>query len=167
MLLLLLLLYLVLFLYLSPSAIPLYRHIKSPPVSSSVYQANLISMLTMLMKMSWNIQRTISCVLFATISNGTNTTKKREKKIKPTNRRRNGSTKSEKRRNWERPSQSDEMEIESAHCCHCRNKEAENKKNKHEKTINIQHVLLHHVDNKVGKSIKYFYLCSISHGIAI
>lgn len=49
------------------SALYLSRHIKSPPVSVlPFYRANLISMLTMLMKMSWNIQRTISCVLFAT-----------------------------------------------------------------------------------------------------
>lgn len=117
------------------SALYLSRHIKSPPVSVlPFYRANLISMLTMLMKMSWNIQRTISCVLFATNIKWNEKQAKRERARKNKRARENESEMAEKEwasvcvcvgkrpkkeREIERPNQSDEMEIESTHYCHC------------------------------------------------
>lgn len=60
--------------------------------------------------MSWNIQRTISCVLFATISNET---KNKPETAKKTHTQQRAS---------ESPSQSDEMEIESVYYCQCSKK---------------------------------------------
>lgn len=118
------------------------RHIKSPPVSAlPFYQANLISMLTMLMKMSWNIQRTISCVLFATNIKWNEKQAKRTRKNHERKWNRNGQRarkvvgvcaclRPKKEREIERPNQSDEMEIESTHYCHCVSRKNDEEKRK-------------------------------------
>lgn len=146
------------------SALYLSRHIKSPPVSVlPFYRANLISMLTMLMKMSWNIQRTISCVLFATNIKWNEKQAKRERARKNKRARENESEMAEK---------------EWASVCVCGQEAEKRERNWEAKPIwwngNWINTLLplcscekQGENVQVRKSIECFYLCSISHRIAI